>query len=1056
VSRTANNDWDHIKAIFDDALRQPQKNRETFIRQACAENEPLLKEIRSLLVSFDSADAFMETPAVVQIVENILGLEQQLKNGQLLGHYEIDKLIGSGGMGEVYLARDTRLNRNVAIKLLRASFLPDAQAKKRLLREARAAALLEHPNICQIYEIAETDEHCFIVMQYVVGTTLADLLPQKALTVGRSLDIVTQIVEGLSEAHAQGIIHRDIKPANVIVSDKGPVKILDFGLAKFIEAETNIETSQRLNTSGAVMGTVPFMSPEQLLGEVADERTDIFSFGVLLYEMLSGRPAFTKNSNAETISAILNEEPDWSLVSAGLQPIIKKCLAKRKAARYDSCRSLAADLAQARNELTDDSLLPPVTQRGRENVQTNSTTPKKRQFYFWQSGEDELSSHAIKTEPISGFSKKRSFGLLPLAGVTAAVLLLGLTALFIIWQQNKTTAPPEPGGLRPVRLVSWKSASADNTKDYRISHNGKMIAYSSSRHGGVDNIYIKQISESEELQVTKDSWPKLSPLWSPDDQRLAFVSIREGQNGIYASPTLGGVISPLLITDTANIVLRHWARDGSSIFYEKSGNLYRLDLTSREIQKVTPFAEDETRITQYHFDLTPDEERVVFCAIRDEQTDIWIMSLVSGDLTRVTNDKDVETRPVWCPNGQEILYNVWRNDFIEIDRTRVDGEGAPAPVTRGEGNYELIDVSDDGTRIYYMTQERRSDISGVDLATKKESEVAAESELELWPDVSPDGTSIVYQVSSSLSKEFDSRLFIKGLDGKKRQLPGRGSSARWLPDSRHIAVVRFSEQKEGYYLWIIDTVTGNEKLLTDEPVMPSSYSTMPIAREDLGIADFSADGEQVVYLDRQKTRNAKIGSLRTDHFILVTRNENANVRFYSPRFSPDGKRIAILSIETFPDKSVKPISRLLLLESGSQKEVFSTTSRVRLIGWSPAGDQVALATIYGPMISSPLNAEVLAISLTGRSSKITSLTDVYMRTLALSADRTTMAFTARRGDHDDIWTAPAFKPGQPTKITDNSNSRLFLANLIFARDGRSIYFDKQEEINTISMFENFN
>ncbi len=210
----------------------------------------------------------------------------------MLRHYEIHTLLGSGGMGEVYLARDTKLNRNVAIKVLRASFLPDAQAKRRLLREARAAALLEHPNICPIYEISESDEHSFIVMQYLVGTTLADSFAAEPKGIANSLDIAVQIVDGIAEAHAQGIIHRDIKPANIIVNDKGQVKILDFGLAKFIEAESNTETSQGLNSSGAVMGTVPFMSPEQLCGQAVDTRTDIFSVGALLYEMLSGIVGF--------------------------------------------------------------------------------------------------------------------------------------------------------------------------------------------------------------------------------------------------------------------------------------------------------------------------------------------------------------------------------------------------------------------------------------------------------------------------------------------------------------------------------------------------------------------------------------------------------------------------------------------------------------------------------------------------------------------------------------------------------------------------------------------
>ena len=173
VNSLANNDWQLVRTIFDDALRQSPEERPQFIRQACKKNEALQTEVESLLASLDSAETFLETPAVVQIVEN-LPPENLLSSGQVLGNYEIGDLIGTGGMGEVYLARDIRLNRKVAIKVLRGSFLPDVQANQRLLREARAAALLEHPNICQIYEIAETPDHCFIVMQYVVGKTLAE------------------------------------------------------------------------------------------------------------------------------------------------------------------------------------------------------------------------------------------------------------------------------------------------------------------------------------------------------------------------------------------------------------------------------------------------------------------------------------------------------------------------------------------------------------------------------------------------------------------------------------------------------------------------------------------------------------------------------------------------------------------------------------------------------------------------------------------------------------------------------------------------------------------
>jgi serine/threonine protein kinase len=251
-------------------------------------------------------------------------------------HYEIRKLIGKGGMGEVYLARDTKLDRNVAVKILRTDLSPHVRASERLLREARAVAGLEHPNICHIHEISEADGFSFIVMQYVVGTTLDAILSGRGIDVDTALDIGAQIAEGLAEAHSRGIIHRDIKPANIIISEKMQAKILDFGLAKFIEAESPEDAASRMESTGGVMGTVPYMSPEQLHGRAVDARTDVFSFGSLLFEMLSGTSPFRRERNEDTISAILTEEPDWSFVSPVLRPLLERCLAKNHENRYAS------------------------------------------------------------------------------------------------------------------------------------------------------------------------------------------------------------------------------------------------------------------------------------------------------------------------------------------------------------------------------------------------------------------------------------------------------------------------------------------------------------------------------------------------------------------------------------------------------------------------------------------------------------------------------------------------------------------------------------------------
>ena len=256
-------------------------------------------------------------------------------------------------MGEVYLAEDAKLHRRVAFKLLPAATISDQQANKRMWREARAAATLDHPNICTVYEVGEADGHSFIAMQYIEGTTLAEEIKKGALAWRDALDVAMQISDALAEAHAHNIIHRDIKPGNIMLTPRGQVKVLDFGLAKVLHTpqgvNTKAETEELLSRSGLIMGTMPYMSPEQLRGEVVDARTDIFSFGIVLYEMLTGRQPFVRQSGAEIVSALLTEEPTALSTYAPetpeeLQSIVRKCLEKDGERRYQAMSDVAADL----------------------------------------------------------------------------------------------------------------------------------------------------------------------------------------------------------------------------------------------------------------------------------------------------------------------------------------------------------------------------------------------------------------------------------------------------------------------------------------------------------------------------------------------------------------------------------------------------------------------------------------------------------------------------------------------------------------------------------------
>jgi serine/threonine-protein kinase len=346
-------DWDQIEGLFHAALAMKAGQRARYLRQACAENESLQKEVESLISALESSNGLMEQSAFELGMKVLLGNQADSMVGKVVGAYEIQKLLGKGGMGEVYLAEDTRLGRKVALKFLSPEFVGDHWAKRQLIKEAQAVAILDHPNICPVYGIEEHEGHRFIVMQYVEGETLADMIRTQVLSADWLLPLSQQIVGALAEAHAHGIIHRDIKPRNIMVTNSGQVKVLDFGLAKTIQqkqsTEAAAESVSHLSQLGLVPGTVAYMSPEQLRGEKLDYRSDIFSLGTVLYEMVTAKNPYAHETNAEIISAVLTIRPvpfrqTSAQTSREFDRIVQKCLEKKKEDRYQSATDLLLDL----------------------------------------------------------------------------------------------------------------------------------------------------------------------------------------------------------------------------------------------------------------------------------------------------------------------------------------------------------------------------------------------------------------------------------------------------------------------------------------------------------------------------------------------------------------------------------------------------------------------------------------------------------------------------------------------------------------------------------------
>ena len=422
-----------------------------------------------------------------------------------LGPYEVVGPIGVGGMGEVYRARDTRLGREVAIKVLPTERLSDPHRRDRLVQEARAASALNHPNIVTIYEIESTEGVDFIVMELVPGKTLDALIPRHGMRLGEALRIAISLADALAAAHAAGIVHRDLKPANVMVTPEGVVKVLDFGLAKLTQAEetsgeddTTLDARARLSRPGTVAGTPAYMSPEQASGTVVDARSDVFSFGAVLYEMVTGRRPFGGSSSAERLAALLKEQPKPPSelvpeVPKELERIILHCLRKEPGRRFQHMADVKVELQELKEESDSQAKAP-----------AGAATATRRSRRRW------------------------------MAWAAAGFLVLAAAAAVTLWRLRR----PELPAPRLVQLVSARLAQHGS-----FSPDGNQIAFrSTGETGNNSDIWLKIIGEPESRRLTTDTAVDWSPEWSPDGKQIAFVRSppRSGLGSIYLMSPLGG------------------------------------------------------------------------------------------------------------------------------------------------------------------------------------------------------------------------------------------------------------------------------------------------------------------------------------------------------------------------------------------------------------------------------------------------------------------------------------------------------------------------------------
>ena len=349
--------WQHIKSLLHSALERDPAERDAFLAAACAGDEAMRQEVESLISAHEQAGDFIESPAF-ELMADSLGDKADSLAGQSLGHYQVISLIGAGGMGEVYLAEDTRLGRKIALKILTTHFTRDSDRLRRFQQEARAASALNHPNILTIHEIGQIDSRHFMVTEFIEGETLRRRMAKAQMNIPDALRIASHIASALAAAHAAGIVHRDIKPENVMLREDGIIKVLDFGLAKLTDSKTGEAEAMTLvkTEQGMVMGTAHYMSPEQARGLPVDARTDIWSLGVVLYEMVGGRVPFEGHTSSDVIAAILEKKP-ISLaryapdISPELEWIVEKTLRKDREERYQTTKELLTDLRNLKRRL---------------------------------------------------------------------------------------------------------------------------------------------------------------------------------------------------------------------------------------------------------------------------------------------------------------------------------------------------------------------------------------------------------------------------------------------------------------------------------------------------------------------------------------------------------------------------------------------------------------------------------------------------------------------------------------------------------------------------------
>ena len=677
--------WPRLKEAFEGARALALDARPAYLAEVCNGDEALRHEVELLLAHHDQAASFLETPAM-PFDDSLVAKSLE---GQCIGPYQVSALIGAGGMGEVYRAHDAKLGRDVAIKVLPPMFTADRERVARFDSEARMLAALNHPHIGAIYGLEEAGGMPALVLELVDGETLADRLRRGPVPTGDTLAIARQIADALDAAHRKRITHRDLKPANIKVTPDGLVKVLDFGLAKALASD--VTATQGISQSptaaidatrvGVILGTAAYMSPEQARGLPVDTRADIWAFGCVLYEMLTGRPPFTGQTVAETLAAILEREPDWkalpSSTPARIRELLRHCLQRDLALRVQH-------IAEARDVLDQ-------AQRG---------------WHPWR-----------------------------IAAIAAAVVATLAAALFPLMKPAvPVTSPSEY-----TQLTNF----TDSATAPSLSPDGRMVAFKRGEDSFLSSgdIYVKLLPNGEAVKLTTEPARRYGPVFTPDGSRIAYTQVTAGSWDTWTVPVLGG--QPTRFLPNASGLT--WIADHRVLFSEIKTGLHMGIVTategraeSREIY-IQP---DEHAMAHYSY-LSPDRQSVLVVEMTGTHAFTDRCRLVPFDGSssgRQVGPQGTCIAAAWAPDGQWMYFSavvggsshIWRQKFPD---------GAPEQITFGPTEEEGIALAADGRSFVTSVGTRRSAIWIHDAAGERA--ILSEG-YALVPRLSRDGTRVFY------------------------------------------------------------------------------------------------------------------------------------------------------------------------------------------------------------------------------------------------------------------------------------------------------------------------